>query len=274
MSNGDEIVWELEPHTQAKHEILSYYLKAWFPILATTQHRLLYVDGFAGPGEYKRGEDGSPIIALKVAKDHILQRKLTRAGMELVFFFIEQDERRLKNLENKISELHLPINFRVESVCASFEDAFGAALSEIEEHNKKLAPSFVFVDPFGPTGFPLKLISRLAKQERSEILVNFNYQAINQWFLSDPLKHSRLDELFGSNIWRQALTLPTSYQKEEYLMKAYQTVLESLGWRGRSFRMKNKHNQTQYYLFFATRNWLGMLQMKQAMWNAAPLAGC
>ena len=34
--------------------------------------------------------------------------------------------------------------------------------------------------------------------------------------------------------------------------------------------MVNKHNQTQYYLFFATQNWLGYLQMKQAMWNAAP----
>ena len=34
--------------------------------------------------------------------------------------------------------------------------------------------------------------------------------------------------------------------------------------------MINKHNQTQYYLFFATSNWLGMLVMKQAMWKAAP----
>jgi hypothetical protein len=31
---------------------------------------LLYVDGFAGPGEYSDGEDGSPIIALKAALGH------------------------------------------------------------------------------------------------------------------------------------------------------------------------------------------------------------
>jgi len=32
----------------------------------------------------------------------------------------------------------------------------------------------------------------------------------------------------------------------------------------------NKQNQTQYYLFFATAHWGGMLAMKQAMWRAAP----
>ncbi|TET39643.1 MAG: three-Cys-motif partner protein TcmP, partial [Dehalococcoidia bacterium] len=70
----DDTIWAIEPHTEAKHKILRYYLSAWFPILATTQNRLLYVDGFAGPGEFYKKDgslvDGSPIIALKVARDH------------------------------------------------------------------------------------------------------------------------------------------------------------------------------------------------------------
>ncbi len=75
MSEKIGVTWSIPPHTRAKHEILRYYLGAWFPILATIQHRLLYIDGFAGPGEYEGGEDGSPIIALKVAKDHKLSFK-------------------------------------------------------------------------------------------------------------------------------------------------------------------------------------------------------
>ena len=31
----DDVIWQLEPHTKAKHELLRYYLGAWFPILAT-----------------------------------------------------------------------------------------------------------------------------------------------------------------------------------------------------------------------------------------------
>ena len=107
MSGKIGVTWSIEPHTQAKHEILKYYLGAWFPILASIQRRLLYIDGFAGPGEYKGGEDGSPIIALKVAKDHKLSGKLQHPGMELVFFFIEVDEARFQNLERKLAELQL-----------------------------------------------------------------------------------------------------------------------------------------------------------------------
>ena len=263
-------IWPIKPHTQAKHEILRYYLGAWFPILATAHRRLLYIDGFAGLGEYKDGEDGSPIIALKVARDHVLKSKLQRPGMELVFFFIELDEARFQNLERKLAELQLPSNFRVEKECDSFEHAFSSTLCEIEEQNKRLAPSFVFIDPFGPTGFPISLIRRLAQQRRSEVLITFNYLDLNRWFISDPNKHQHVNNLYGSNIWRKCLDIPIVSQREECLRRTYHNVLQDLGWKVRPFRMINKHNLTQYYLFFATSNWRGMLVMKQAMWRAAP----
>jgi len=266
----DDTKWKLEPHTKAKHEILRRYLDAWFPILASHHRRILYVDGFSGPGEYIGGEDGSPVIALTRARDHRMQNILQRRGTELVFFFIERDTPRFKNLERKLTELSLPSNFRVEKKCNDFESAFGSVLKEIEEQSKHLAPSFVFIDPFGPTGFPMSLIKRLAQQPRSEVLINFNYQALNQWFLQDYAKHDYIDRLYGNDVWRDASKIPDSSQKETYLRKLYQDALENLGWKVRPFRMINRHNQTQYYLFFATGHWLGMLVMKQAMWGAAP----
>jgi hypothetical protein len=33
MAKPNETLWEIEPHTKAKHEILQRYLGAWFPIL-------------------------------------------------------------------------------------------------------------------------------------------------------------------------------------------------------------------------------------------------
>lgn len=272
-------IWEIQPHTEAKHEILRYYLGAWFPILAKIYLRLLYVDGFAGPGEYLKKVDGllkkvdgSPIIALKVALEHRFKSKLTRPGMDLVFLFIEKDEARYQNLKQKIAQLkpQLPSTFRIERRCTSFEEVFDSVLFKIEEQNKRLAPSFVFIDPFGPTGFPMSLISRLAQQPRSEVLITFNYQSLNEWFLQDPRKHKHLDELYGSGVWRLALQIPDSNEKESCLMETYQAALERLGWKGHPFRMVNKQNQTQYCLFFATAHWEGMLAMKRAMWKAAP----
>lgn len=270
MADSTGTIWPIEPHTEAKHAILRSYLGAWFPILATAHKRILYIDGFAGPGEYEGGEDGSPIIALEVARDHVLGSKLQRPGMDLVFIFIERDEARCNNLKQKLAKLQLPSNFKIRTKCDSFEHAFGGVLTEIEEQSKRLAPSFVFIDPFGPTGFPMHLIERIAKQPRSEVLITFNYQALNQWFLQDALKHKHIDALYGDDAWRPALGIADSDKREAFLRETYRNVLESLGWKVCSFQMINKHNQTQYYLFFATSHSLGMLEMKRAMWGAAP----
>ena len=93
MSKHIGTVWPLKPHTAKKHEILRRYFQAWLPILAHTNGRVLYTDGFAGPGEYSEGEDGSPLIVLKAARDH--KHKLTS---ELYCLFVEAEEDRHEHL--------------------------------------------------------------------------------------------------------------------------------------------------------------------------------
>ena len=58
-----QTLWPLEPQTLGKHLVLRNYLNGWFPILGRWNDRLLFVDGFAGPGEYDGGEKGSPCCA-------------------------------------------------------------------------------------------------------------------------------------------------------------------------------------------------------------------
>src|SRR5579863_9793553 len=88
-----ETVWNLEPHTAKKHEILRRYFEAWLPILSQTNPRLLYIDAFAGPGEYLGGEDGSPVVVLKAARDHVIE-----FTSELVCLFVESEEARYHHL--------------------------------------------------------------------------------------------------------------------------------------------------------------------------------
>ncbi len=263
----EEVIWELEPHTKAKHEILRYYLGAWFPILASVHSRVVYVDGFAGPGEYKGGESGSPVIALEVAKNHMHASKYFK---KISFLFIEKDNRRADHLEKLINVMSLPSNYKVRVERGSFEVSISSILDDITKREKKLAPSFFFIDPFGPDGFPISLMAKIADQPRSEVLINFSYQPLNQWFLQDEKKHNVVDGLFGGNVWRKVLSISDPKEKEEYLRQTYQEALQKLGWRIRPFKMVNRYNQTQYYLFFATKNPLGMLAMKRAMWKAAP----
>src|SRR4051794_21996687 len=76
VSDSLPTVWSAEPHTVAKHRILQAYLSAWMPILTRQsqkvgqQGKVRYIDGFAGPGIYQKGEKGSPILALEAALEH------------------------------------------------------------------------------------------------------------------------------------------------------------------------------------------------------------
>ncbi|MFN3485033.1 MAG: three-Cys-motif partner protein TcmP [Planctomycetota bacterium] len=102
MATPTETLWEIDPHTAAKHEILQRYLEAWFPILGSQHQHVVYIDGFAGPGRYKGGELGSPIIALNVAANH---RKTL--GGELVFWFIDERADRIEHLKRELNGMGL-----------------------------------------------------------------------------------------------------------------------------------------------------------------------
>jgi three-Cys-motif partner protein len=96
MATPKETIWEIDPHTQAKHEILRRYLGAWFPILLSKRHnRVVYIDGFSGPGRYKNGELGSPIIALQEA----MRLGSRLEGKNLSFLFMDARNDRIEHLK-------------------------------------------------------------------------------------------------------------------------------------------------------------------------------
>ncbi len=86
MPDPKPTIWDMEPHTETKHEVLRRYLDAWLPIMAQTYPRIIYLDGFAGPGIYSKRELGSPVIAISRAMEHTLAR---RFRAEIFFAFIE-----------------------------------------------------------------------------------------------------------------------------------------------------------------------------------------
>src|SRR5437870_2572751 len=96
-------IWNAEPHTIAKHGILRSYLEAWAAILAqscyTKSQELLFVDGFAGPGEYTGGEPGSPIVALQAVADHA---RVLPKPVRIVA--IESNKERWQNLTVRLKE--------------------------------------------------------------------------------------------------------------------------------------------------------------------------
>lgn len=256
-------IWNIEPHTEAKHEILRKYLDAWLPIITRWNGRVLYIDGFAGPGEYMGGKCGSPIIAIKSVLEH--KMKITS---EIKMLFIEADEKRCEYLKQKIDSLSIPPNIKTECVLGKFDETFNKILKVIDEQKKRLAPAFVFIDPFGFTGLPFSLIKRIMQNERCEVLINFMYEDINR-FIADKRLWAGLIETFGTEKWKDVMPEKDPKKRIEILHNIYKEQLEKdAGIKYvRSFKMINKMNKTDYFLFFGTNSLTGLKKMKEAMWR-------
>ena len=263
-----QTIWPLEPHTAAKHSILRRYLQGYYPKMASTQGRIVFVDGFAGPGVYAGGEDGSPIIALDSLIGHSHFPKM--ATREFHFLFIEENRARFEMLRRTVAGRQPYPNVKPHVRCGTFKEHMGQVLDSLGE--KHMAPAFVMVDPFGVKGLPLDLLQRLASFPKTELLVTFMYEPISR-FLEQPAFESNLDDLFGVPDWRAAARLDP-VGKREFLSDLYARQLRSIGMEYvRLFEMKDAGNRTEYFLAFATHHREGLRVMKDAMWNVDQAGG-
>jgi three-Cys-motif partner protein len=272
--------WNIAPHTAAKHEILRRYLGAWFPILASSgwNRRVLYIDGFAGPGIYTGGDEGSPIIALRTLVEHPQFARLK--GTEFVFIFVEKKKDYFDSLQAEIARLWSavggqPRNVKVLAVNATFAETAGGILEEMETSKKQLAPTFAFIDPFGWSGVPIELICRLLSYDKCEVFFNFMFNEVNRFVTDDrPKIAEHFEQLFGTDEHREAAGLDPE-DRRQFLHDLYAHQLEVNGGFKyvRSFEMLNEKGRTHYYLFYGTRSVTGLRVMKEAMWKVDPAGG-
>lgn len=258
----------IQPHTTAKHHILRYYLSEWFPILGSAYRTLRFIDGFAGPGEYEGGEPGSPIIALRTIERHARFRHLAEAGNKVDFIFVEKDQDYSENLRGRVHERVWPKAFTTRVEHGEFEEVVTRLVDDVSRANP-MPPTLAFIDPFGPAGFSMALLERLASFDRMEVLINLNYNEFVQWILPDTSKHVTANRLYGGPRWRPALDM-IGRERSRFLVQEYEAALGEIGWRCTSFEMVNIQNQTAYHLVFGTRSPKGMRAMKQAMRTASP----
>lgn len=275
-----ETIWEAEPHTLAKHDLLRSYLKAWFPILAQGKNsRVIFLDGFAGPGVYKDGQQGSPIIAIETLVKHTSFERLRDTYFE--FIFVEERADRYTSLERELSQFWdrypggKPTNISITLHNSGF---VSVAKQLISTSHLQQYPVLAFIDPFGWSGVPMNTISALLSSGQSEVLFNFAYDSVNR-FVDDkrPEISRHFPSLFGTyrEEHREARTLKGE-ERKTYLHDLYLKQLKKTGGFSytRSFEMiDKKRGRTAYYLMFGTRHHRGLEVMKDAMWSLDPVSG-
>jgi len=259
-------LWPLDPHTKGKHLVLRRYLDAWLPIMGRYNGRILFIDGFAGPGEYEGGEEGSPIIALKAFCGHP-----AKIRAEVGFLFIEKRHDRATHLETLVEELRacLPRGCWAKVLEGAFDDTMMQALDDLDAQEKNLAPALVMIDPFGVSGTPMHVVQRILRNPKSEVYISFMYDSINR-FKDTPEFPPHLDELFGCQDWRDGVGITDPIQRKNFFYSLYDRQLRIAGAKHVLRFELYERGRLVYAIFFGTQNLTGCERMKQAIWRIAP----
>ena len=276
-----ETIWDLGEHTRAKHQLLRNYLEAWFPILTIQRkvNQVIFLDGFAGPGVYKGGEPGSPIIALATLVDHRSFNNLNATRFR--FIFVEKDKERYENLKKEVESYWgrrsegKPTNVSTEFYNTDF---LQVANQMIADNKGQYVPTFAFIDPFGWKGVPMSVIRELLGLGGCEVLFNFMIQDVTRFVTGDhPVIGSQFAELFGTKAenlrtFKKLRGLERNdalrdFYKQQLREQAHFSYVSSFG------VMNVDRGRMGYYLMFGTHHYRGLEVMKEAMWTVAPLSG-
>lgn len=265
-------IWPIAAHTSVKHDLLRTYLGAWFPILGRYNKRVVFIDGFAGPGQYTNGEPGSPAIALGTFLDHHHGANLS--STEYIFVFNEQHAGRFKSLETvleqeKITRGGWPSNVKVLVENKNFTDIADEILGSLGDAS--LAPTFAFLDPFGYKDTPMDLIRRLMSYSKSELFIYFDINSLNRFATAGQNVDVHFEALYGTTDFKNAPAAGNP-GRQQFLHDLYERQLKQVcGFKHvRSFEMVGSNGKAINYLFFCTNNTTGFDRMKGAMWKAAP----
>jgi len=246
--------WKYEEQTKAKHEAFGDYIDKWIKIVGS-YNKLNYIDGFGGIGAYKdkygKVYYGSPILVAKTIQ------KITSKLKRLVnIIIIDSNEENLNNIK-KIFKYE---KINIEPILIGGD--FDKAINDILDSVQNLAPTFVFIDPFG-FKVKMKTIERIMKINKSEIILNFMYTRINQ-FLSDPKIKNTYDELFGNSKWQKCKKLK-KVEREKCIIECYRNQLKKFVEYVYYFRLEfPEKRKTYYYLFHLTNHFLGCVIMKSS----------
>jgi three-Cys-motif partner protein len=265
MSKKHDTLWDAEPHTIAKIEILKGYLLPWFQIMCRAGKTSLYIDGFAGPGRYHNHAEGSPVAALIAAANAIEDSPTA----EIHCAFIEDNEARHRSLLGEIKRFCGRPRLHVHTYHADFVKGLKQLERDVPAPFSGNDPLLVFADPFGATGVPFDTISSIMRSPTSEVLINLDADGIGRIFLANNRnREEQLTEIFGDDSWKRLENVTGNAAKiYREILNLYTGKLLSLTDVDYvfPFEMRSSRDTLNYFLVFASRHPKGLEKMKESM---------
>ncbi len=261
------VIWSSDPHTKAKHALLREYLQAWYPILLQAGFKkITYAEGFAGPGIYEADEPGSPLVALETFVRHRVALDATcTVNVVLVEERHDRRSRLCEELDKALQGRLAPRPAGLHLHVAPKGDCKDALLPSLDSAGAFGQPIFAFLDSFGGPDVPREVLTRVANNQSSEVLVTFGPNFLVRF--GEQEQHAGAgDQAFGPTAWRDVLQQPST-EKKRYLVTQYRDSLHDAGFAFTAvFELVDEQGQA-LYLMFGTNNRRGLEVMKDAMWK-------
>ncbi|MDE2856491.1 MAG: three-Cys-motif partner protein TcmP [Chloroflexota bacterium] len=247
-----------------KHEILTNYLKAMTAILQA-YGTIFYVDGFAGPGQYvDDGEEGSPLIAAKHAKN----LSYSKRNYALKCINVEYVPDVFSNLQNATEAY----GKWVHNFHGDFSNLVPTILEAIGEQ-----PTLFFLDPIGIADLTWGSLEPMFKRpSKTELLVRFDAQTALRLTGEGKNLHNTFNSVLGetnSEFWQSYLAdcENSSQARRECLTKAYVDKLRQYYEFVGRIPIKSADDSLRYYLLFATKSTKGMQVMNDVCFKMQDL---
>lgn len=244
-----------------KHAILNQYVD---PFASKTgsrspDHRVAFIDGYAGEGRYADGDEGSPALLMAKARQ-------LAPGRLLECFFVEDDAQTYVKLCAVVASEGQGLN--VQAIRGKAECELEALMARVQG-----IPVFVFLDPYGlmiPFDIALKVFDRPMGlgAPATEMLINFNAGALRR--IAGHLTSStpnlatleRMDAVCGGDWWRATWRRhrDDKDEAEEAVVDEYSSRLAkaaNCGYWTTDVRNRT-HLKPTYHLVFLTRHIDGM----------------
>ena len=260
-----------KPAAILKHAIMDQYIDPFVGKtgLYSVDHRVAVIDGYAGEGRYESGEEASPALLMRKA------RELSHIGRRLESYFVEAQPGPLAKLRHLVATegAGLPVQLFPGDIANHLE----YLLTLVKD-----VPLLVFLDPFGvmiPFADTVNIFNQRPTQPpATELLINFNAGALRRigGLLTSEKDHpgkeaslARMDAACGDGWWRQVwLDHGDDHDAaEEAIVAEYARRLaksQRCGWWITPVRNR-AHYKPVYYLVFLTRHVDGFSEFGEAL---------
>lgn len=267
------------PHSQAKLDFYSEYLKRYLQVLLRAPHvkRINLYDAFCGKGKYDDGKFGSPILTFKIVKDVYYQLKAKGVPVKPLSMFVNDGKKEfVENVRDIIDSQNVGNYCTISYNALPADEAFLKIRSEIDAQ-KQGNLNLVFIDPYSWSPINKETIVSLLKNRKCEIILWLPLAMMNRFFVRavlDETEDQSIAQLkrFLFEFIPESKHFEASLSKDnlaKVLAKEFEFGTEFFS----SYYLIQRDQSNFYAIFFITPHIYGLEKILEVKWELDEKAG-